>query len=115
MKKILYSTLLSAFIFLILANFTILNLFLPQGPYTYCSDKCQFIDSEVGKMREPLSVVERNFYEYKLAYNFKNRNRTKELVLYRRFYIKWWQVWNWYDYCTHKRWSYPYASKDSET
>jgi dolichol kinase len=95
-----------------LLNFTFIRFFLPQTyPHTYCSDKCRFrtIEQAKGRGDIPLKRVEFGFQQYKIQTNQPN------LILYRRFYRKWWQVWNWYDFFTSPCWSYPYAEKDEST
>lgn len=97
-------------LFLLASNFTYLNVYLPQCyPYRFCSDKCKFEDYELGKGHDPLGRVQFNF-EY-----YKRRTNKPDLVMYRRFHRKWWQLWNWYDFFTHRRWAYPYARRDEDT
>lgn len=33
-------------------------------------------------------------------------------TLYRRFSMKWWHFWNWFNYFTHPRWRLPYLAKE---
>ncbi len=83
---------------------------LPQsGPYRFCANKCDYENWELPKGRAPLTALENHFEKYK---NFVNK---PDLILYRRFYRKWWQAWNWYDFLTHPRWKYPYAERDEDT
>ena len=109
-KKFLVYFFASIFIAFFLASNTILNNFFPHSyPYRFCSDQCKFDALELGKGHDPLRRVEIGFAEYKILHNKKN------LVLHRRFYRKWWQIWNWIDFITHPRWSYPYAENDADT
>lgn len=95
---------------LILVNCSFLRYFFPQTyPHTYCSDKCKFWTLEKGKGRHTLEDVEMSFEAYKTETNQPN------LVLHRRFYRKWWQIWNWVDFFTERRWDYPYAERDEDT
>ena len=97
-------------VFLVISNFTYLNVYLPQCyPYRFCADKCMFYTIERGKGHDPLGSVEIAFEAY------KEETGKKDILLHRRFYRKWWQVWNWYDFLTHRRWSYPYAERDGDT
>lgn len=102
-----------AFIIVLLflaSNLTYLNVYLPHSyPYRYCADQCRFEDRELGKGHDPLGRVEVNFLDYRA------RTNNYQAVLHRRFYRKWWQIWNWVDFLTHKRWSYPYAETDEES
>lgn len=101
--------LLVVLLFLI-TNLTYLNVYLPHSyPYRYCADQCRFEDQELGKGRDPLGRVEVNFLDYRAQTN------NYQAVLHRRFPREWWQIWNWVDFLTHKRWSYPYAETDEET
>lgn len=111
MKKFIkYLIIVGCILFLLLSNFTYLNVYLPQCyPYRFCSDKCTFEVYELGKGHDPIGRVELYFKQYKESENKPN------LVLYRRFPRKWWQVWNWYDFLSHRRWSYPYAERDEDT
>jgi hypothetical protein len=94
---------------LAITNFTILNRYLPQpGPFNYCSNQCDFSDFELVKGHNRLAAVELHFYQYKV------RKRNDDYILYRRFELKWWQFWNWYDFLTERRWTYPYASSDED-
>lgn len=110
-KKVFKWILLPLFlVFFLISNFTILNIFLPHcSPYRYCSDHCNFWTYEKGKGRDPFGDVELGFK------NYKSDVQNPDLILHRRFYRKWWQIWNWYDFLTHKRWSYPYAENDEDT
>lgn len=45
---------------------------------------------------------------------YKKRVNKPNLVLYRRFYIKWWQIWNYMEYF-HPRFRLPYAETCDET
>lgn len=97
-------------LFMALTNFSFLRYYLPQTyPHPYCADKCKFWTIEKATGRNPLASVENSFNTYKVETNQPN------LVLHRRFYRKWWQIWNWADFLTHERWSYPYAEKDEDT
>ena len=97
-------------LFFVLSNFTILNNFLPQSyPHRYCSDGCRFNTYERAKGHDPVGSVEIEFN------NYKNNVGKPDMVLYRRFYRKWWQIWNWVDFLTNRRWNYPYAEKDEDT
>lgn len=111
MKKIISYVLFVLFvIFILVSNFTYFNVYLPQCyPYRYCTDKCRFDVNEIGKGHDPFGSVELSFEKY------KSDVQNPDLVLHRRFYRKWWQIWNWYDFLTHKRWSYPYAENDEDT
>jgi len=46
---------------------------------------------------------------------YKTETNQPNLVLHRRFYRKWWQIWNWVDFFTERRWDYPYAERDEDT
>lgn len=111
MKKVLkYLVLILFLLFFVITNFTYLRFTLPEsGIHKFCSNKCEFEDWELGKGHDPLGSVEVSFE------NYKKRINKPELVLHRRFYRRWWQVWNWYDFLTHPRWKYPYAESDEET
>ncbi len=109
-KTIKYFVLSLVLIFVLVSNFTYLNVYLPQCyPFRYCANKCDFEMNERGKRRDPFGDVEMEFEKYK--WDAQNRN----LKLHRRFYRKWWQVWNWYDFITHRRWRCPYAANDADT
>ena len=109
-KPIKYILIVLFLLFFFITNFTYLRFTLPQsGVYRFCSDKCLFEDYELGKGRDPIGSVELSFKKYKIEANKSN------LVLHRRFYRRWWQIWNWVDFVTHKRWSYPYAERDEDT
>ena len=109
MKKVIVLIVSIVALLFLTFNLTYLNVYLPHSyPYRYCADKCQFEDQELGKGHDPLGRVEVNFEIYK---NETNSNA----ILHRRFYRKWWQFWNWIDFLTHKRWSYPYAETDEDT
>lgn len=108
-RTIIYFTLV-CIAFVLLSNFTILNDFLPNcTPYKYCSDQCRFLAYEVYFKGFSLEDIENSFAEYKL------KNNKPEIILYRRFNRKWWQIWNWYDFIFHRRWEYPYAQGDEST
>ena len=97
-------------IFLIITNFTYVHIAFPQSDiYRFCANKCEYEDWELGGGHDPFGSVLDSFEGYKSKTNNNN------LVLYRRFQRHWWQVWNWYDYCTHPRWGCPYAEKDEDT
>lgn len=113
MKRCLvYLTATFFVLFLLISNLTYFNRYFPDSwPFRYCSDKCDFQDQELGKGRDPTGRVEANFEKYKTY----DRNRNKNLVLHRRFKREWWQIWNWYDFLTERRWKYPYAERDADT
>ena len=82
----------------VLTNVTYLNVYIPHSyPYRFCADKCRFDDIELGKGHDPLRRVEINFADYQQYYNKYDIN------LHRRFPRKWWQIWNWIDFLTHRR------------
>jgi hypothetical protein len=96
-------------IFFVISNFTILNEFLPgTWPHRFCSDKGQYQAYELPTKRYALLSVQKNFSEYRYSTN-------KDIILYRRFYRRWWQIWNWVDFMTNERWTYPYANSDEAT
>lgn len=109
-KKLLY-VFGAALIFLFfVTNITLVNLYLPNNwPHRYCSDGCNFETYEMVKGHDPFGRVCQEFENYKSEKNKRN------LVLYRRFQIQWWQVWNWLDYLSHPRWRLPYAEVDEDT
>jgi len=111
MKAYLVYYLLFLFLlFFLLSNFTPLNMYLPNCyPYRYCADNCQFETYEVAKGIDPFYGVEMGFEKYKKGYP------EKKSTLHRRFHRKWWQIWNWYDFLSHRRWRYPYAASDDAT
>ncbi|MCC6463198.1 MAG: hypothetical protein IT260_22205 [Saprospiraceae bacterium] len=111
MKKILIVVAGTLFIlFFLLSNLTIVNDFLPNcTPFKYCSDQCAFQFHELDFKRILLKDVEKSFAQYKVKTN------QPDLVLYRRFHRKWWQIWNWVDFLTNPRWSIPYAGRDEDT
>ncbi len=101
--------LIATLLFLV-TNLTYLNVYLPHSyPYRFCANQCRFEDYELGKGHNPIGRVQTNFEIY------KEETKNYNAVLHRRFYRKWWQIWNWVDFLTHKRWSYPYAQTDEET
>jgi hypothetical protein len=94
--------------FILLSNYTFIHRYLPQpGPYTYCSNRCDFEDAEPAQDKDPLGKVEIRFYKYQVLM------RNSDLKLYRRFERKWWQFWNWHNFLTHRRWWYDYAERDT--
>jgi hypothetical protein len=111
MKTFLKYALFGLFVlFVLLSNFTYLNVFLPNsGPFRYCSNKCDFELAELGKGHDPVGRVESYFEEY------QEKMKRPELKLYRRFHRKWWQIWNWHNFLTHRRWKHPYAERDEDT
>jgi hypothetical protein len=111
MKTFLKYALFGLFVlFVLLSNYTYLNLFLPDcGPFRYCSNKCEYEETERVLGSDPFSRVERHFKEY------QEEMKRPELKLYRRFPRKWWQVWHWHNFLTHRRWKYPYAERDEDT
>lgn len=110
-KYLVYIAIVGFLFFFYVSNFTALNVVLPQcSPYRYCSNKCEFEAKELGKGADPVGRVEFLFYKYKIDYGTRD-----DVVLYRRFHRKWWQIWNWYDFLTNRRWTYPYAETDEET
>lgn len=97
-------------IFFVISNFTLLNEFLPDTyPHRFCSDTGQYVDYELPTKRYALLSVQQHFSEY------RQQTNKKDITLYRRFHRKWWQIWNWVDFMTNERWSYPYASRDEDT
>lgn len=106
--KITAAILLLAFLLLINLS-PIANDYFPHNyPYRYCANKCSFYASELGKHRDPLGRVE------SLLEDYKKENNQPNLKLYRRFKRDWSQIWNWYDFLTHRRWDYPYVSRDED-
>ncbi len=89
LKKILTFIAFVFILFMLVTNFTILRFFLPQ--------------------HYPLGSVMMDFERYKKETNQPN------LVLYRCFYRKWWQVWNWADFLTLPCFDLPYAERDEDT
>jgi hypothetical protein len=109
-KKLLYAAGIVFVIFMLVTNFSFLRFFLPQTyPHTWCSDQCRFWTMEKAKGHDPLKSVEMAFDTYKIQANKPN------LILHRRFYRKWWQVWNWYDFMSNRCWTYPYSERDEDT
>ena len=109
-RKLKYPFFITFIFSAILTNISFLRYFLPQTyPHTYCSDKCHFWTIERAIGHNTLGSVELAFNKYKIETGQPN------LLLYRRFYRKWWQIWNWYDFFTSPRWDYPYAEKDEDT
>ena len=109
-RKVFKYFLILFLLFFVLTNFTYLRFFLPQSyPHRFCSDQCRFWTYEKAKGHDPVGSVVIDFERYKKETNQPN------LVLYRRTPRKWWQIWNYVDFLTHKRWSYPYAETDEET
>jgi hypothetical protein len=98
------------FALFLISNLTLVNLYLPNNwPHRYCADKCSFETHEMTKGHNPYGRVLQEFEDYKAEKDKRN------LKLYRRFPIKWWQVWNWLDYLSHPRWRLPYAERDEDT
>jgi hypothetical protein len=97
-------------IFFVISNFTLLNEFLPDTyPHRYCADKGQYCAYELPTKRYAWLSLQQDFSNYRFT------KQKMDLLLYRRFHRKWWQIWNWADFLTHERWSYPYAEKDEDT
>jgi hypothetical protein len=110
LKRLFKFLLILLILFTLATNFTILRFFLPQHyPHIYCADKCKFWFPERAKGHDPYGQVIQTFEHYKKETNQPN------LVLYRRFYRKWWQVWNWVDFLTLPCFDLPYAERDEDT
>ena len=111
MKKIIINTakiiLVVLVALLVFINLTPLRFFFPQTyPHEWCSDGGKFWTMERGKGHDPYGSVIASFEAYKKEVN------KPALVLHRRFYRKWWQVWNWYDFLTYPHWKHPYAESN---
>jgi hypothetical protein len=111
MKKFIkYFTILIFSLFMVLTNFTPLNDFLPQHwPHLYCADKGKFCSLERAKGHNTFGSVILDFERYKKQTNNPN------LVLHRRFYRKWWQIWNWANFILDPIWDVTYAERDEDT
>lgn len=97
-------------IFLIISTFTPIRYFLPSTfPHRYCADSCGYWTYEKATFKDRYADVRNGFEAYKTGVN------KPHLVLHRRFAMKWWQIWNWFDYATHPRWRLPYAERDEDT
>lgn len=109
-KKVIRFSLFLLAALIILTNVSFLRYFLPQTyPHRYCTDKGNFCTIERGKGHDTLGSVYLDFEAYKKETSQPN------LVLHRRFYRKWWQIWNWYDFVTADRWDIPFAESDEKT
>jgi hypothetical protein len=109
-KKIIVFFIGFLMIFIIVSNLTFLRYFLPQTyPHKFCADQCKFWTYERATGHNTLGSVEMEFERY------KKETKQPMLILHRRFYRHWWQIWNWYDFLASPRWDYPYAEKDEDS
>jgi hypothetical protein len=109
-KISLIASTITVIVLFLIVNLTLVNRFLPgYGPRRYCADKGAFYAHELYKGHDPLYRVILLFDEHKVETN------QLDLVLYRRFERKWWQVWNWLDFMFNPRWDIPYAASDEDT
>ncbi len=109
-KKLLYTFIILLLALILLVNVSFLRFFFPHTyPHRYCADKGNFCTLERGKGHNTLGSVYLDFEAY------KQETKQPNLVLHRRFYRKWWQIWNWYDFFTADRWDIPYADRDEDT
>lgn len=90
---------------IIVTNLPVLKPYMPKHEaYTYSANKYDFTSTELEGIDDPVGKVEFELYEYQILM------RNSDHKLYRNFDRKWWQVWNWYDYLTNRRWFYPHVS-----
>jgi len=111
-KKLIIRLSIFVIILLFILNNGVTKYFIPlpsSWPHKYCADKGNFCTLEKGKGRDTFGSV-------LIAFNrYKDETKQPDLVLYRRFYRKWWQVWNWGEYIFAPYWSCPYAESDENT
>jgi hypothetical protein len=77
--------------------------------YPYQTADGVYQNDEVPEKGRDIRMIQLQFDEY------REKQGTPDLVLYRRTKRDWYRFWMWYDYLTNPRWDYPYLGEVEET